>query len=114
MLADATRSILFSLVESACDVVTPSSSSPSRSRDGIALYDTERDRPITEVATFAEAVAALQADPALSTAYGPDNAHRLGIQFVYNTCGLLDSGADVPAAFESTRTALVAETSQPD
>jgi len=112
--AEATRSTLLSLVESACDVVTPSRLSLSRSRHGIAYYDTERDRPITEVAAFAEAVAALRADSALSSAYGPDNAHRLAIQFVYNICGLLDSGADIPAAFEATWTALVAETSKPD
>ncbi len=114
MLAEATRSTLLSLVESACDVVTPSRFSLSRAHHGIAYYDTKRDKPITEVAAFAEAVATLRADPAISAAYGPDNTHRLAIQFVYNTCGLLDSGADIPAAFEATWTALVAETSKPD
>ncbi len=114
VLTDATRSALLTLVESACDVVTPSRFSLSPSRYGIAYYDTERDKLITEVATFAGAVAALQADPAISAVYGPDNAHRLAIQFVYTTCSLLDSGADVPAAFEATWTALVAETSDPE
>lgn len=108
MLAEATRSTLLSLVESACEVVIPSRF------PGIAYYDAGRDKPIVEVAAFAEAVAALRAAPAISAAYGPDNAHRLAIQFVYNTCGLLDSGADIPDAFEATWTALVAETSQPD
>jgi len=46
--------------------------------------------------------------------YGPDNAHRLAIQFVYNTCGVLDGGADIPEAFGITWTGLVEETSQPD
>ena len=114
MLTDAARSTLLGLVESACDVIAPSRGSLSRSRHGIAYYNTERDKLITEVAEFAGAVAALQADPVISAVYGPDNAHRLAIQFVYNTCGLLDSGADIPAAFEATWTALVAETSQPD
>lgn len=114
MLTGATRSTLLSLVESACDVVTPSRFSLSRSRYGIAHYDTERDKPITEVASFARAVAALQADPAICAVYGPDNAHRLAIQFVYNTCRFLDSGADTPTAFQSTWTALVAETSDPN
>jgi len=114
VLTDATRSAVLTLVERACDVVAPSRFSLSPSRYGIAYYDTERDKPITEVATFAGAVAALQADPAICAVYGPDNAHRLAIQFVYNTCSLLDRGADVPAAFEATWTALVAETSDPE
>lgn len=113
MLAEPTESTLLSLVESACDVVTPSRFFLNP-RHGIALADSERDKPITEVAAFAEAVAALRADQAISTAYGPDNAHRLTIQFVYNTCVLLDSGADISTAFEATWKALVEETSQPN
>jgi hypothetical protein len=72
-----------------------------------------RDEPITEVTEFAGAVAALQADPVIAAIYGPDNAHRLAIQFVYNTCGLLDDGIDILAAFEATWNALVTESSQP-
>ena len=86
MHTDATRSALLSLVESASDVITPSPFSLSRSRYGIAYHDTERDKPIIEVATFAGAVAALNADPAIYAVYGSDNTHRLAIQFVYNTC----------------------------
>lgn len=114
MLTDTARSTLLGLVQSVCDVIAPSRGSLSRSRQDIAYYDTERDKLITEVAEFAGAVAALQADPVISAVYGPDNAHRLAIQFVYNTCGLLDRGADIPAAFEATWTALVVETSQLD
>ena len=114
MLTDVTRCALLSLVESASDVVIPRHFFRSRSRYGIAYYDMERDRPITEVVTFASAVTALQADPVICAVYGLDNAHRLAIQFVYNTCKLLDSGADIPTAFEATWTALVAETSDPD
>jgi len=114
VLTDTARSTLLGLVQSVCDVIAPSRGSLSRSRQDIAYYDTERDKLITEVAEFAGAVAALQADPVISAVYGPDNAHRLAIQFVYNTCGLLDRGADIPAAFEATWTALVVETSQLD
>ena len=114
MLTNAARSTLLGLVRSACDVIAPSRGSISRSRHGIAYSDTERDKPITEVAEFAGAVAALQADPVISAVYGPDNAHRLAIQFVYNSCELLDSGTEIPAAFEATWTALVVETSQPN
>jgi hypothetical protein len=38
----------------------------------------------------------------------------LAIQFVYNTCRLLDRGADLPAAFEDTWAALQVETSNPN
>ena len=112
MLTDATRSALLGLVKSACDIVTPGRSSGSLY--GIACRDMERDKPITEVTTFAGAVAALEADPAICAVYGAANAHRLAIQFVYNTCSLLDIGADIPMAFEATWTALVSETSDPD
>lgn len=114
MPTDATRRALLDLVGSACDVVTPSRFSPDGSRYGIAYYDMTRDRPISEVAAFAGAVAALQADPAVASAYGPESANRLAIQFVYNTCMLLDRGADLPVAFEATWTALQAETSNPN
>lgn len=113
MLTDATRSALRSLVESACDAVTPSRFSLRPSRYGVAYYDAERDKSITEVRAFPVAVAALQVDPAISEMYGPENAHRLAIQFVYSTCKLLDSGADAPTAFEATLAALVAETADP-
>jgi hypothetical protein len=114
VLTDATRSALLGLVQDSCDAIAPNRGSLSRSRHGIAYRDASRDKPITEVATFAGAVAALQADPAISTVYGSNNAHRLAIQFVYNTCERLDSGSDIQAAFEATWTALVAETSQPN
>jgi hypothetical protein len=113
-LSDATRRALLDLVGSACDVVTPNRFSSDGSRYGIAYYDMARDKPITEVATFAGAIAALQADPAVALAYGPESANRLAIQFVYNTCRLLDRGADIPPAFEATWTALQTETSNPN
>ena len=113
MLTDVARSTMLSLVQRACDVVTLSRFSVSGSRRGIGYYDTSRDRPITELAEFGGAVAALQADPVIATIYGPDNAPRLAIQFVYNTCGLLDEGIDIPAAFEATWNALVTESSRP-
>jgi len=113
VLTDVARSTMLSLVQRACDVVTLSRFSVSGSRRGIGYYDTSRDRPITELAEFGGAVAALQADPVIATIYGPDNAPRLAIQFVYNTCGLLDEGIDIPAAFEATWNALVTESSRP-
>ena len=112
MLTDVARSAMLGLVQRACDVVTPSRFSVSGSRRGIAYYDTSRDKPITELAEFGGAVAALQADPVIATIYGPDNAPRLAIQFVYNTCGLLDDGIDIPAAFEATWSALVTESAR--
>lgn len=102
MHTDVTGSAVLSLVEDACEGVTPNRFSLSRSRHGIAYCDTERDRSITGVATFAGAMAALQGDPAICAVCGPDNAHRPAIQFVYNTCGLLESGVDIPKAFEAT------------
>jgi hypothetical protein len=113
VLTDVARSTMLGLVQRACDVVTPSPFSLTGSRRGIAYYDTSRDKPITELAEFGGAVAALQADPVIATIYGPDNAPRLAIQFVYNTCGLLDDGIDIPAAFEATWNALVTESSRP-
>jgi hypothetical protein len=86
----------------------------TESRFGIACYNRARDEPITQVATFAAAVAALQTDPDIARAYGSDNAHRLAIQFVYNTGGRLDNGLELQAAFQATWEALVAETAQPD
>lgn len=113
MLTDAARSTMLGLVQGACHVVTPSRYSVSGSRCGIAYYDTSRDEPITEVTEFAGAVAALQADPVIAAIYGSENVQRLAIQFVYNTCGLLDDGIDILAAFEATWNALVTESSQP-
>jgi hypothetical protein len=114
VLNDATRRALFDLVGSACDVVPPSRFSPDGSRYGIAFYDMTRDKPITEVPAFKGAVAALELDPASVIAYGRENANRLAIQFVYNTCRLVDGGADLSAAFEATWTALQAETADPN
>jgi Apea-like HEPN len=113
VLTDAARSTMLGLVQGACHVVTPSRYSVSGSRCGIAYYDTSRDEPITEVTEFAGAVAALQADPVIAAIYGSENVQRLAIQFVYNTCGLLDDGIDILAAFEATWNALVTESSQP-
>src|SRR5439155_5405076 len=79
VLTDAARFTLLGLVQRACDVVTPSRFSASGSRRGIAFYDTLRDKPITELAEFAGAVAALQADPVIAAIFGPDNARRLAI-----------------------------------
>ena len=113
MLTDMARSTMFGFVQRACDVVTPSRFSASGSRQGTALYDSSRDKPITELAEFGGAVAALQADPVIAKIYGLENAPRLAIQFVYNTCGLLDNGVDIPSAFEATWSALVTESSRP-
>src|SRR5438874_3523477 len=104
---------MLGLVQRACDVVTPSPFSVSGPRRGIAYYDISRDKPITELAEFGGAVAALQADPVIAKIYGLENAPRLAIQFVYNTCGLLDNGIDIPSAFEATWSALVTENSRP-
>ncbi len=114
VLDDATRRGLLDLVRSASDVVPPSRFSPTGSRYGIAYYDTARDEPIIEVATFAGAVATLQADPSVALAYGAESAERLAIQFVYNTFRLLDAGTDLPTAFEAIWSALEAETSNPN
>ena len=113
MLTDMARSTMFRFVQRACDLVTPSRFSASGSRRGTAFYDTSRDKPITDLTEFGEAVAALQADPVIATIYGLENAPRLAIQFVYNTCGLLDNGIDIPSAFEATWSALVTESSHP-
>jgi len=113
VLTEVARSTVLGLVQRAWHVVTPSRYSVSGSRRGIAYYDTSRDEPIIEVTEFAGAVAALQSDTVIAAIYGPDNAQRLAIQFVYNTCGLLDDGVDIPAAFEATWNALVTESSQP-
>ena len=107
------RSTMFGFVQRACDVVTPSRFSASGSRRGTALNDSSRDKPITELAEFGGAVAALQADPVIAKIYGLENAPRLAIQFVYNTCELLDNGIDIPSAFEATWRALVTESSRP-
>jgi hypothetical protein len=114
VLTDAVRSSLLALAKSACELVPPSLFSATRSRSGIAYYDSSRDKPITEVADFPAAVTALQSDPLIARIYGPANAHRLAIQFVYNTCGLLDNGMDIPASFDATWSALGAESSQTD
>jgi hypothetical protein len=113
LLTDAARAALLGLVQSACELVPPSRFSPNRSRRGFAFYDMTRDKSITEVAEFAGAAATLQADPDIVAIYGADNASRLATQFVYNTCGLLDDGRDVQAAFDATWTALVTESSRP-
>jgi hypothetical protein len=113
VLTDTARSAMLGLVQEACNVVAPSRFSAGRSRHGFAYYDASRDKSITEVAEFSGAVVALQADPVIATIYGPDNAHRLAIQFVYNTCALLDEGLDIPKAFEDTWDALVTESSRP-
>lgn len=99
MPTDAARTALITLVQRACEFVRPSRLSPNRSRRGAALYDTERDESITEVPEFTGAAEALQADPDITAVYGADNARRLTIQFVYNTCGLVDEGLDVQGAF---------------
>ena len=114
MLTDTACSTMFGFVQRACDVVTPSRFSASGSRQGTALYDSSRDKPITELAEFGGAVAALQADPVIAKIYGLENAPRLAIQFVYNTCGLLDNGVDIPSAVEATWSALVTESSRPN
>lgn len=63
MLTNAARNALLNLAQGACDRVVPNRSSSSHSRFGIACYDTERDKSITEHDAFAESVAAFQADP---------------------------------------------------
>jgi Apea-like HEPN len=113
VLTDTACSTMFGFVQRACGVVTPSRFSTSGSRRGTALYDSSRDKPITELAEFGGAVAALQADPVIAKIYGLENAPRLAIQFVYNTCGLLDNGIDIPSAIEATWSALVTESSNP-
>jgi hypothetical protein len=114
VLNEAARTALLRFVQSAHQVVSPSRFSPNRSRRGFALYDTERDASITGVSEFPAAVAALQAEPDIAAAYGTCNSSRLAIQFVYNTCGLLDDGLDIQAAFDETWTALATETARPE
>lgn len=104
---------MFGFVQKACDIVTPSRFSTSVSRRGTAFYDSSRDKPITELAEFEGAVATLQADPVIAEIYGLENVPRLAIQFVYNTCELLDNGIDFPLAFGTTWSALVTESSNP-
>lgn len=47
-------------------------------------------------------------------AYGRESANRLAIQVVYNTCRLLDEGAELSAAFGATWRALQTETANPN
>jgi hypothetical protein len=110
LLSDTVHAALWALVRTLHDAT----GARHRLSFGIAYYDSERDRVITHVAAFGPAVTALQADPAIISAYGNENADRLAIQFAYNTFSLLDESREIAAAFEAAWTALATETADPN
>jgi len=75
MPTDASRDALLALVQSAGQVIAANPDT-IRGLRGIAIYDTEKDKRITDLSEFAAAADALSADPDVATMYGSENAHR--------------------------------------
>lgn len=112
MPSDASRNALWALVQRVGQIIAAEPSAIRRFR-GIAIYDSAKDRRVTDLPEFAAAAAALSDSPDVATMYGSHNAHRLAIQFVYNTYARVENAAAIAEAFETTWMAFVAETSQP-
>src|SRR4051812_39491321 len=98
MLTDASRDALLALVQSVGQVIAAKPNAVRRFR-GIAIYDTSKDKRVTDLPEFPAAAAALSADQDVATVYGSENANRLAIQFVYNTYAVVENVDTISDAF---------------
>jgi Apea-like HEPN len=80
---------------------------------GVAFFDSEKDAPITSLRTFASAVAAVLHIPDFVSRFGPDQATRIVLQFVYQYFERAGSVKESDAAFEGLWADFAAEVDKP-
>jgi len=86
---------------------------PARFVGATALFDSDRDRVINQLPAFAPTEHALRNDEDLIRLYGPENAARLALQFVYESWNRTASGASIDQALEAASEAFEAEAATP-
>jgi len=102
MSVDALRPILQSLTTEGLTAIESSSFSVDGCRNAIAFFDSQKDELVFSCASFAAAIDAMVRDEQVTVLYGPNEANRLVLQFVFNACGRYAITRDKTAAFEET------------
>lgn len=66
-----------------------------------AYYDSCKDKLVTDLLAFSEAVGALEVSREVASLFGVTEAKRIALQFVFNAYPLVCAGSTVDAAFET-------------
>ena len=100
MSLDVVREPLRDLTLQALTAISQSSIGIDGCRPAIAYFDLSKDALITSRETFASAVEALANSQPVQASYGPAEAGRLAIQFVYTACSHVADESSYPEAYE--------------
>ncbi len=79
----------------------------------IAYYDSRKDKLVTDLPAFSEAVNALEESREVSTLFGVTEARRIALQFVFNAYPLVCAGSSVDVAFDTVWNGFVRELTTP-
>jgi hypothetical protein len=109
------REALQALVADACAQVVTSAEALAEYSGGTAIYNLERNRPLTDLAGFPAAYEALQQVPEFVRAFGTEHGERATLQFVYEyftrTTERLEFDNE---AFDATFNAYISELDDPN
>lgn len=94
------REALRSLMTEGLESISRSSFGMERFQGAIAYYDSRKDKLLTDLPAFANAVRALKASPEVQKLFGANEAGRIALQFVFNAYPLVRAGASAKAAFD--------------
>jgi Apea-like HEPN len=113
-VVDDAREALRALLVEAHERVITSAETLAEYKGGTAIFDTERDCPLSDLAAFAGTVESLRRLPAFMRAFGAEHDQRATLQFIYDYFTRAVGLAFEDAAFEATFEAFISEIDNPN
>jgi hypothetical protein len=111
---DRAREALKALVAEAHAHVVTSAEARAEYTGGTAVFNVERDRPLSDLPGFLVALETLQQVPEFVRAFGAEHGERATLQFVYEYFTRTERLAFDADAFDATFEALLAELDNPN
>lgn len=105
------KEILHALTTEGLDSIATSPLGFDGFRGAAAYHDSSKDILVRRVPSFPKAVEALQSNASVRDLYGPSEAERFVLQFVFNVYSVMRDGSNPEAAFEKVWEALSADLS---
>jgi hypothetical protein len=110
---DAREALRALLAETHAHVVT-SAETLAEHKGGTAIFNTERDRPLSDLPAFPGTVESLRQLPPFVRAFGTEHDRRATLQFIYDYFTRADGLAFDDAAFDATFQAFISELDDPN
>jgi hypothetical protein len=108
------REALKALIADACAQVVTSTEALAEYSGGTAIFNLERDQPLSDLARFPAAYEALQHVPEFVRAFGTEHGERATLQFVYEYFTRTERFEFDIEAFDATFEAFLRELDNPD